>query len=159
MNTPNTHLTANTDEEVSSDMIQIRVTVEARHSEEIVEFDPAEWRDMTPAERREMCNEAVDVAIGNAGGAGYTFIDPAYEADTVDAPGTVLPPTLVAAAVVEPNAHHGAGGQLWWHRGCPDSGVMAHPDVPPSCTWCGDPGPLVRLWAEAARPTLDGGRR
>jgi hypothetical protein len=61
--------------------VQFMITVEARPHDELVEWPVEEWRAMTPAQRREALDDAVEVAVANAGGAGYRILSGATDSD------------------------------------------------------------------------------
>ncbi len=62
--------------------VRITVNVEATPRTEEFEVDRAEWEAMTPADRRAMLDDMVDVAISNAGGGGWYIADRDDEAST-----------------------------------------------------------------------------
>lgn len=64
--------------------VVVRIFVEARPSEETVEWSREEWDAMTPAQRRESLNVALDVAVANAGDAGYELLNRDDEQDLED---------------------------------------------------------------------------
>lgn len=65
----------------TNEPVRVRIFVEARPSIDEMEIPRAEWDAMTPAERNAALDEAVQIAISNAGGAGYRLLDPADEKD------------------------------------------------------------------------------
>lgn len=59
--------------------VMVEITVEAEPATEQVEFSRAEWDAMTPRQRSDALQDAVDTAIANAGGAGWHILSGATD--------------------------------------------------------------------------------
>ena len=64
-----------------SDYVHVRITVGASPTTEDIHVPREEWDAMTPAQRESYLDDAVTVALSNAGGAGYSFVSGATDDD------------------------------------------------------------------------------